>query len=103
MKTNRRLRGIEMSSDSAMSDDPEKTGYELTDFMKEFNAKTKIDYTEGYDPKSCYEHYKETNPYWEKKATDMPNEFGFTFNIFKSDIKIDEKAAYEVTDCLSKF
>ena len=40
-----------MSSDSAMSDDPENTGYELTDFMKEFNAKTKIDQTEGYNPK----------------------------------------------------
>ena len=77
-----------MSSDSEMSDDVQKTGYELTDYMVEFNEKTKIDYTEGYNPKEIDEHYKYTNPYWEKEATMMPNEVGFTFDITKSEIKI---------------
>jgi Ca2+-binding EF-hand superfamily protein len=92
-----------MSSDSSMSNDEQKTGYELTDFMKEFNAKTKIDYTDGYDPKSCDEHYKNTNPLWEKEATDMPNQYGFTFDILKSHIKIDQKLFDEASDCLNKF
>lgn len=72
MKMNRRLRGIEMSSDSSMSDDPEKTGYELTEFMKEFNQKTTLDYEAGYDPKKIDDHYKFTNPLYERHDTTMP-------------------------------
>ena len=100
---NRRLRGIEMSSDSELSDDPQKTGYELTEFMKEFNAKTKMDYTKGYDPKQIDDHYRETNPLYERHDTSMPREFGFTFDAMTAGIGLNTKLKNEIEDCLAKF
>lgn len=37
---------------------PPKTGYELTDYMEEYNKNTAFDYTEGYDPQKMDEIYR---------------------------------------------
>ena len=36
--------------DDVDSDEPAKTGYELTAYMEAYNKNTAFDYTKGYDP-----------------------------------------------------
>ena len=47
-------------STSEDEDGNKKTGYELTDYMEEFNRNTVDDYTQGYDPKSLDQDYKQS-------------------------------------------
>ena len=71
--------------------------------MKEFNAKTKMDYTKGYDPRAIDDHYKETNPLYERHDTIMPKEFGFTFDVMRAGLGLDRRLRHEIEDCLAKF
>ena len=51
------IHGEDLST-SEDEDGNKKSGYELTDYMKEYNAKTRIDATIGYEPKKLDDDYK---------------------------------------------
>jgi hypothetical protein len=53
----RSQKGLENSS-SEDEEGNKRDGYELTQYMIEYNANTKMDFTEGYDPKSLDQMYK---------------------------------------------
>lgn len=66
-------------STSEDEDGVKKSGYELTDLMKEFNDKTNDDYTEGYDPRKLDEDYKNLKHY-DKEKSDLPKAFSLDLN-----------------------
>ena len=51
------MRGEDLST-SEDEDGNKKSGYELTEYMKEYNSKTRTDFTQGYEPKKLDEDYK---------------------------------------------
>lgn len=81
---------------------PEKTGYELTAYMEEYNKNTAFDYTKGYDPQKMDQIYKEKS-LWNKKKSSMPQEVDFTFNIKNSALNCDKETMDILNDCFEKF
>ena len=67
------MRGEDLST-SEDEDGNKKSGYELTEYMKEYNAKTRIDATIGYEPKKLDDDYKKLKN-WDKKTTQLPYSF----------------------------
>ena len=53
---------MDVSDDSESPDEDGnvRTGYELTEYMRHYNANTKFDYLEGYDPAKLDNHYKDS-------------------------------------------
>ena len=51
------MRGEDLST-SEDEDGNKKSGYELTEYMKEYNQNTRTDFTKGYEPKKLDEDYK---------------------------------------------
>ena len=66
----------------------ERDPYELTPYMVEYNQKTSMDYTEGYNPQQLDENYVK-HKLFEKENSQMPQEVDFTFDIKYSGIDID--------------
>ena len=66
----------------------ERDPYELTPYMIQYNQKTSMDYTDGYDPKALDEMYKQQKLF-DQKSSIMPSEVDFTFDIKYSGINID--------------
>jgi hypothetical protein len=64
------MHGEDLST-SEDEDGNKKSGYELTDYMKEYNAKTTTDFTKGYEPKKLDDDYKNFK-IWDKKTTTLP-------------------------------
>ena len=56
--------------------------------MVEYNQKTSMDYTEGYNPQQLDENYVK-HKLFEKDNSQMPQEVDFTFDIKYSGINID--------------
>ena len=69
-RTLARAKNEELSS-SEDEEGNKKTGYELTPYMQEYNAKTAMDFTDGYDPKSLDENFKISKLY-DKTNSEMP-------------------------------
>ena len=74
----RELAGEELST-SEDEEGNKKTGYELTNYMVEYNKNTKFDFTQGYDPKSLDEFYKNAKTY-DKNNSMMPPQVESDFN-----------------------
>ena len=85
---NRRRIRQNKGEDLSSSEDEEgnkKTGYELTKYMCTYNANTKMDFTEGYDPKSLDAMYKSSKIY-NKNETQMPLTIDFAFELKYSSV-----------------
>ena len=54
-------------STSEDEDGNKKSGYELTEYMKEYNANTRKDFTKGNEPKKLDDDYKNFKN-WDKKT-----------------------------------
>ena len=70
------MAGEELST-SEDEDGNKKSGYELTDYMKEYNSKTKQDFTEGYEPKKLDDDYKKLER-WDQQSSSFPKIKGDT-------------------------
>lgn len=104
LKHERRIKGIDVSDDDIDPDAVQKTGYELTDYMKVYNSRTAMDYTKGYDPKKMDEHYlSKEELLYEKHNTMMPNQVGFTFDYKAQGLEIKENEIEEIRESFFKF
>ena len=95
----RRFRAGEDLSSSEDEDGNKKTGYELTDYMKEYNSNTREDFTEGYDPKSLDQNYK-LSKHINTEKTSLPKHFDKTNS---KSMKLDSEIIYELTQMLEKY
>ena len=66
----------------------ERDPYELTPYMLEYNQKTSMDYTDGYNPQELDQNYVK-HKHFEKDNSQMPSEVDFTFDIKFSGINMD--------------
>lgn len=112
VKGARRGQGLDVSDDSSDGslDFPghdiaiAKTGYELTPYMNEYNAKTEYDYTEGYDPAALDQHYRDKEEcLYKREKTVMPNEVNFTFDIKFSGVDLNEDIVLQIKESFEKF
>lgn len=70
--------------------------------MLEYNSKTKMDFTEGYDPKSLDKQYREGGIY-NKGQTQMPQTIDFAFDIRYSGIEFSSEDVNDLEECLMKY
>ena len=84
----RELAGEELST-SEDEEGNKKTGYELTNYMVEYNKNTKFDFTQGYDPKSLDEFYKNSKTY-DKDNSMMPSQVESDFNPRFSTVQLEK-------------
>ena len=91
--------------DNSTSEDEEgnkNDGYQMTPYMLEYNASTKMDYTEGYDPKSLDQKYK-TSKLYDKHDSEMPETLDFAFDIKYSGIEISRQDIIDLEEYFMKF
>ena len=93
------MHGEDLST-SEDEDGNKKSGYELTDYMKEYNANTRQDATMGYQPKKLDNDYKDFK-IWNKKTTTFPNSFQQP-EIGKSFVEIPQKIINELEEMFAK-
>ena len=74
----------------------------MTPYMLEYNASTKMDYTEGYDPKSLDQKYK-TSKLYDKHDSEMPETLDFAFDIKYSGIEISRQDIIDLEEYFMKF
>ena len=106
MKFDRRSQGLDVSDDSESPDEDGtlKTGYELTEYMKQYNANTKFDYSEGYDPAKLDNFYKDQNDtLYDPNSTQLPRLLGFSYDVQKGGINIDRDTMEFLKDSFEKF
>ena len=70
--------------------------------MVEYNKNTKFDFTQGYDPKSLDEFYKNSKTY-DKDKSMMPSQVGSDFNPRFSTVQLEKETLEELEDMFCKY